>query len=112
MVGCRYLPGRCETARAWQCTYTSAPSANDFLISRLISNSKKQETGDGTLNPGLRMMAGAVAGIIAMSSTYHLDMVRGRLTVQEGRSEQYRGILHAYQEIISKVRTYITHVAG
>lgn len=49
------------------------------------------------------MAAGAVAGIIAMSSTYHLDMVRGRLTVQEGRSEQYRGIAHAYREIISKV---------
>lgn len=70
---------------------------------RVISNSKKHSSGDGTLNPGLRMVAGAVAGIIAMSSTYHLDMVRGRLTVQEGRSEQYRGIAHAYQEIISKV---------
>lgn len=70
---------------------------------RVISNSKKHSSGDGTLNPGLRMVAGAVAGIIAMSSTYHLDMVRGRLTVQEGRSEQYRGIAHAYREIISKV---------
>ena len=50
------------------------------------------------------MFAGALAGIIAMSSTYHLDMVRGRLTVQEGRTEQYRGILHAYREIIAKVR--------
>lgn len=50
------------------------------------------------------MVAGAMAGIIAMSSTYHLDMVRGRLTVQEGfHKQQYRGILHAYQEIVSKV---------
>lgn len=49
------------------------------------------------------MVAGAVAGIIAMSSTYHLDMVRGRLTVQEGRSHQYKGIMHAYREIVSKV---------
>jgi hypothetical protein len=50
------------------------------------------------------MLAGAMAGIVAMSSTYHLDMVRGRLTVQERRSHQYRGIIHAYQEIIAKVR--------
>jgi solute carrier family 25 (mitochondrial phosphate transporter), member 23/24/25/41 len=36
-----------------------------------------------------------------MSSTYHLDMVRGRLTVQEGHAhQQYRGILHAYQCIV------------
>ena len=50
------------------------------------------------------MVAGAMAGVIAMSSTYHLDMVRGRLTVQEGfHKQQYRGILNAYQEIISKV---------
>jgi solute carrier family 25 (mitochondrial phosphate transporter), member 23/24/25/41 len=56
------------------------------------------------LNPLLRMIAGASAGIVAMSSTYHLDMVRGRLTVQEGLHEQqYRGILHAYQDIIQKV---------
>ena len=30
----------------------------------------------------LRLGAGAIAGIIAMSATYPLDMVRGRLTVQ------------------------------
>eukprot|EP00892_Ulva_mutabilis_P008322 jgi/Ulvmu1/5862/UM025_0124.1 len=73
-------------------------------LSRLLSNQRKQQTGDGTLNPVLRMLAGAVAGIIAMSSTYHLDMVRGRLTVQEGsgRTQQYRGIMHAYQDIIQK----------
>lgn len=73
---------------------------------RMLSNNRKQQTGDGTLTPVLRMLAGAVAGIIAMSSTYHLDMVRGRLTVQEGtgRTQQYRGIMHAYQDIIQKVR--------
>jgi len=30
----------------------------------------------------LRLGAGACAGIIAMSATYPMDMVRGRLTVQ------------------------------
>ena len=41
-----------------------------------------------------------------MSSTYHLDMVRGRLTCQEGKTnQQYTGIVHAYKEIIRTVRS-------
>ncbi|CAI5937631.1 unnamed protein product [Closterium sp. NIES-65] len=36
------------------------------------------------LTPVLRLGAGATAGIIAMSATYPMDMVRGRLTVQVG----------------------------
>lgn len=76
----------------------------------MLSNQKKHDTGDGTLNPALRMLAGAAAGIVAMSSTYHLDMVRGRLTVQEGfHQQQYRGILHAYRDIISKVTACAIH---
>ena len=75
------------------------------VLRRLISNMKRDRTGDGSLNPGLRMAAGAIAGIIAMSSTYHLDMVRGRLTCQEGKTnQQYTGIVHAYKEIIRTVR--------
>jgi solute carrier family 25 phosphate transporter 23/24/25/41 len=30
-----------------------------------------------------------------MSATYPLDMVRGRITVQEAGTAQYRGLLHA-----------------
>lgn len=37
---------------------------------------------DAQLTPVLRLGAGACAGIIAMSATYPMDMVRGRLTVQ------------------------------
>lgn len=37
---------------------------------------------DAELSPLLRLGAGACAGIIAMSATYPMDMVRGRLTVQ------------------------------
>jgi len=37
---------------------------------------------DARLTPLLRLGAGACAGIIAMSATYPMDMVRGRLTVQ------------------------------
>lgn len=41
-------------------------------------------TADAELTPVLRLGAGACAGIIAMSATYPMDMVRGRLTVQVG----------------------------
>ena len=41
-----------------------------------------QNGGDGQMTPLLRLSAGAVAGIIGMSATYPLDMVRGRLTIQ------------------------------
>ena len=37
---------------------------------------------EAQLTPLLRLGAGACAGIIAMSATYPMDMVRGRLTVQ------------------------------
>lgn len=39
-------------------------------------------TENAQLTPLLRLGAGATAGIIAMSATYPMDMVRGRLTVQ------------------------------
>ncbi|KAG0499897.1 hypothetical protein HPP92_004588 [Vanilla planifolia] len=51
----------------------------------------RRQTGreDAQLTPVLRLGAGACAGIIAMSATYPMDMVRGRITVQ------YRGMFHA-----------------
>jgi len=79
-------------------------SAVKFLtyehISREISEHYRETTGTGQLTPFLRLVSGACAGIIAMSATYPLDMVRGRLTVQEGKIGQYRGIMHAAQVII------------
>ncbi|GJM89879.1 hypothetical protein PR202_ga06104 [Eleusine coracana subsp. coracana] len=51
---------------------------------------------DAQLTPVLRLGAGACAGIIAMSATYPMDMVRGRITVQTDKSPyQYRGMFHA-----------------
>ncbi|PWZ17174.1 Mitochondrial adenine nucleotide transporter ADNT1 [Zea mays] len=51
---------------------------------------------DAQLTPLLRLGAGACAGIIAMSATYPMDMVRGRITVQTDKSPyQYRGMFHA-----------------
>lgn len=55
---------------------------------------------DAELTPQLRLVAGACAGIIAMSGTYPMDMVRGRLTVQTDKSpQQYRGIFHALRTV-------------
>ncbi|KAL1830331.1 hypothetical protein ACET3Z_008743 [Daucus carota] len=63
----------------------------------------QQQTGneDAQLTPLLRLGAGACAGIIAMSATYPLDMVRGRLTVQtEASPYQYRGMFHALSTVL------------
>lgn len=57
---------------------------------------------DAQLSPLDRLGAGALSGIFAMSATYPLDMVRGRLTVQEGAASQYNGIVHAARSIIGK----------
>lgn len=58
---------------------------------------------DGQITPLTRLAAGACAGIIAMSATYPLDMVRGRLTVQEGTG-MYNGMWHATKTIMREVR--------
>lgn len=62
----------------------------------------RQQSGneEAQLTPLLRLGAGACAGIIAMSATYPMDMVRGRLTVQtENSPRQYRGIFHALSTV-------------
>ncbi|CAI0408618.1 unnamed protein product [Linum tenue] len=65
----------------------------------------RRQTGndDAQLSPLLRLGAGACAGIIAMSATYPMDMVRGRLTVQTDKSpHQYRGIVHALSTVLKE----------
>nr|CAB3460601.1 unnamed protein product [Digitaria exilis] len=69
-----------------------------LLFYRGILWAYRQQTGDedAQLSPLLRLGAGACAGIIAMSATYPMDMVRGRITVQTDKSPyQYRGMFHA-----------------
>lgn len=57
------------------------------------------------MTPGLRLAAGAVAGTIAMSATYPLDMVRGRLTVQVEKTGHYTGIVHCTRQIVGQVQS-------
>lgn len=82
-------------------------SAIKFLtyeqLSRKISHHLIDQGGDGQLTPLLRLAAGAGAGIVGMSATYPLDMVRGRITIQEsGGQQQYRGMLHATRVIVAE----------
>ncbi|KAG5579431.1 hypothetical protein H5410_050058 [Solanum commersonii] len=61
----------------------------------------EEKMEDAQLTPLLRLGAGACAGIIAMSATYPMDMVRGRLTVQtENSPYQYRGMFHALSTVL------------
>ncbi|CAN0841056.1 Mitochondrial adenine nucleotide transporter ADNT1 [Linum grandiflorum] len=76
-----------------------------LVINRGILWFYRRQTGkdDAQLTPVLRLGAGACAGIIAMSATYPMDMVRGRLTVQTDQSpRQYRGIAHALRTVLKE----------
>ena len=75
------------------------------LCYRRVSHYLLENGGDGQMTPLLRLGSGACAGIIGMSATYPLDMVRGRLTVQAGKigSREYTGILHATRMIVKQV---------
>lgn len=54
----------------------------------------------GRLHPLERLWLGAAAGVLAVTATYPLDYVRGRLSVQgAGTGAQYKGILDALTTI-------------
>ncbi len=72
-------------------------------VRRRISHHLIENGGDGQMTPLLRLAAGAGAGIVGMSATYPLDMVRGRLTVQSMEGvHRYRGIMHAATVIVKE----------
>lgn len=82
------------------CVRIMPNSAVKFLtyeeLASFILRKMRETDPDANMTPVLRLCAGAGAGIVAMSATYPLDMVRGRLTVQRsGEGAQYRGIIHA-----------------
>ncbi|GFZ06633.1 adenine nucleotide transporter 1 [Actinidia rufa] len=81
-------------------TDTSSQCIQVTYCCRSIRTVKDFAPEDAELTPLLRLGAGACAGIIAMSATYPMDMVRGRLTVQtEASPRQYRGIFHALSTV-------------
>ncbi|KAJ6287585.1 hypothetical protein OIU77_005043 [Salix suchowensis] len=83
---------------------------NGTYCARIVPNSavkffsyeeaSERQTGkdDAQLTPLLRLGAGACAGIIAMSATYPMDMVRGRLTVQTSLLASTEESLMLYQQ--------------
>jgi solute carrier family 25 phosphate transporter 23/24/25/41 len=81
-------------------------SAIKFLtyeqLTRKISHALIDAGGDGQMTPALRLAAGAGAGIVGMSATYPMDMVRGRITIQDGTNQQYRGLVHATRRIVAE----------
>lgn len=83
---------------------TAAPSGTFLSCIRfMLEHRRAASTPDAESTPLLRLGAGAVAGIIAMSATYPLDMVRGRLTVQaDGSPSAYNGLLHATRTIAAQ----------
>ena len=69
-------------------------------LSMALSRYAEKTTGSRELSPFTRMVAGSTAGVIAMSSTYPLEMVRGRITVQEGGTQIYGGLGDALVSIV------------
>ena len=53
-------------------------------LAMLACDYQERTTGRRELSPIGRLAVGAVAGVLAMTSTYPLEMVRGRITIQEG----------------------------
>lgn len=134
MVRAEGLSG-CFKGNWTNCVRIIPNSAVKFLLYeqavRSLSHASLDAGGDGRLGPVARLGAGAAAGIVAMSATYPLDMVRGRLTVQGGAggggsgappppqpaaaaaassststaratTAQYRGIAHAARTIVAE----------
>jgi len=56
--------------------------------------------GHDDLTPLLRLTAGGLAGLTSVVSTYPLDLVRTRLSVQT--SKRYDGIIHAFKVIFKE----------
>jgi solute carrier family 25 phosphate transporter 23/24/25/41 len=98
-VSRRAAPARLRATTApRRLTRASARAAPRFILEH-----RRKGTPDAEMTPLLRLGAGAVAGIIAMSATYPLDMVRGRLTVQaDGSAAAYTGLVHATRTIAAQ----------
>lgn len=99
---------RFSTTAEYALQYDCGMYCGSWILSRpaccLVCSAVMKSSKDGQITPMTRLLAGAGAGIIAMSATYPLDMVRGRLTVQEGTG-LYKGMWHATSMIVKEVRS-------
>ncbi|KAL3908051.1 MAG: hypothetical protein SGARI_003243 [Bacillariaceae sp.] len=75
---------------------STSTSATTTRTTSSSSSSSGIEDGTGAWH---KFLAGAVAGSIAVSACYPLDLVRTRLTTQLEGAEHYRGIGDAFRKI-------------
>jgi solute carrier family 25 (mitochondrial phosphate transporter), member 23/24/25/41 len=66
---------------------------------RTNSSSSSSSSSDDNTLASHKFLAGAVAGLVAVSACYPLDLVRTRLTTQLEGYEHYRGIADAFKKI-------------
>jgi len=79
-------------------------SGTSFMTFETLKASLKTWMGlktDKEIPTYIRLVCGAVAGLVAQSLTYPLDIVRRRMQVSGGTLE-YRGVLHALTSIYGK----------
>ncbi|GKB61638.1 mitochondrial adenine nucleotide transporter ADNT1-like protein [Tanacetum coccineum] len=70
-------------------------------MERIGVHKKTEVKGNFMALPAATWKCCACAGIIAMSSTYPMDLVRGQITVQTDKSSsRYRGIAHALRTVL------------
>jgi len=92
------------------CRYEETNETNSALMRRvsnlvLDENHRRKETPRHQRNrceetPALhKFIAGAVAGTVACTACYPLDLVRTRLTTELEGQEHYRGIVDAFRKI-------------
>ncbi|GJP77685.1 hypothetical protein CLOP_g8042 [Closterium sp. NIES-67] len=102
------VTGAAGAGKTQFCLQAAAVAAISPLLSQATDIAPPQHASAShsnlELTPVLRLGAGATAGIIAMSATYPMDMVRGRLTVQSGRKgeQRYKGMRHAAVTIVKE----------
>jgi len=72
----------------------SSSSSNSAEIQK-----RKSLSGDDNTLASHKFMAGAIAGTVAVTACYPLDLVRTRLTTQFEGHEHYKGIRDAFKQI-------------
>ncbi len=70
-----------------------------FALFETLKQTVKQKDKNSEISTSYRLVCGGLAGLVAQSATYPLDIVRRRMQVQ---AHQYNGIWDAITQILSK----------